>query len=364
MDEIIILVKGLDWKLLLTCFALLVSLFSLRENKKGKEEQKKLRQHQAIMQIDAKLNDAWDLMGGDVASETIVLFNSNRELNLAKRLIAECEKLDANYAPVFRHWSLYYKGRNLLEKSLKMAQKAVQLDPENALTYNTLGAALYELSRYDEAEKVFRKAVDLDPEDAVAYTNLGMALIEMNQTDEAETAFRKSLELDNEDASVHIRLGMALSILQRFEEAVKAFRKSIKLNPEDSNAHELLGTSFCGMKRYTEAEKAFRKSIELNPENVRALYNLGFSLIALEISEDFNFKYEPEAKDGHSKLSCLPDRVGRCKEAVTAFRKCINLGYEAQNAKEYSESVLLVIKAIESPIYRSFIHSSRQKICI
>ena len=63
------------------------------------------------------------------------------------------------------------------DKAEKLYNKAIELDPNNAVAYNNLGHLLYDkLNRPEEGEPLLRKAIELDPNNAVAYNNLGHLL--------------------------------------------------------------------------------------------------------------------------------------------------------------------------------------------
>jgi Flp pilus assembly protein TadD len=56
---------------------------------------------------------------------------------------------------------------------------------------------LNELKRHEEALAAFDRAIQLDPQNAVAYNNKGYVLQLLGRTVEAEEAFRKAQALDS-----------------------------------------------------------------------------------------------------------------------------------------------------------------------
>ena len=63
----------------------------------------------------------------------------------------------------------YREGR--LEEAEALLKKAIELNPQDAAAYNSLGTTLYYQKRYEEAIRSYEKAIELNPE-AVSYTHL------------------------------------------------------------------------------------------------------------------------------------------------------------------------------------------------
>ena len=62
--------------------------------------------------------------------------------------------------------------------------------------YNAEGYRLFQAADYVGAEGQFRKSIAANPESAVAYTNLGAALISQQRYDKAIAALQKAISLD------------------------------------------------------------------------------------------------------------------------------------------------------------------------
>jgi tetratricopeptide (TPR) repeat protein len=59
------------------------------------------------------------------------------------------------------------------------------------------GNALQDLGQYDEAIKSYDKALEIQPDFAITWLNRGIALLNLNRYDEAEKTFIKAIELGN-----------------------------------------------------------------------------------------------------------------------------------------------------------------------
>jgi|GEM_PF-533024 len=69
---------------------------------------------------------------------------------------------------------LYLQGDFVSAKS--HSKRSIELNPDNALAWNTLGNSLYRLHQLEEAIDCYDRAIDLDPLLAKAWHNKKMAL--------------------------------------------------------------------------------------------------------------------------------------------------------------------------------------------
>jgi len=103
------------------------------------------------------------------------------------------------------------------EKAVTLAQKqkAVDLEPENALYQISLGIKLHAMNRYDEALVAKQEAVKLEPENALYQNSLGITLYAMNRYDEALVAYQKAAELEPENRQYQSRLNITLNAMKK-----------------------------------------------------------------------------------------------------------------------------------------------------
>lgn len=81
-----------------------------------------------------------------------------------------------------------------LEDSLRLIEKAVSLDPENAAYIDSLGWVHYRLGRLDRAEAYLEKAARGSPGDPAILEHLGDVLAALGRSSQALDAYRKSME--------------------------------------------------------------------------------------------------------------------------------------------------------------------------
>jgi tetratricopeptide (TPR) repeat protein len=113
--------------------------------------------------------------------------------------------------------------------ALTIMRRAIALRPDDAAYWSSLGSALIEASRYDEAIEALRRACELDPEYTTAWYNLGLALVRCMRMDEAAIALRRAVSQSPELAiNARVMLGEMFRAEGRVDEAIAEYRATIE----------------------------------------------------------------------------------------------------------------------------------------
>jgi tetratricopeptide (TPR) repeat protein len=168
--------------------------------------------------------------------------------------------------------------RGQVNEALAHYQKALALQPDNALNHYNLGIALGKKGQTDEAIGQFQEALRLKPDDADTRNNLGTTLDEKGQIDAAIRQYQEALQLNPDHADAHNNLGAALVSKGQIDAAIRQFQEAVRLKPEHNDAHNNLGLAL-GMKGQTDAAiRQLQEAIRLKPESADAHYNLAVAL--------------------------------------------------------------------------------------
>ncbi len=99
----------------------------------------------------------------------------------------------------YRAQGMDYQRQGDLVTAMSFYQKAVELDPGYAVTYNDLGI-VYEAMRFtDRAEECYLKAVKLAPDYLSAYTNLALLYENKRDLEKAGYYWKKRADLGGAD---------------------------------------------------------------------------------------------------------------------------------------------------------------------
>lgn len=113
---------------------------------------------------------------------------------------------------------------NTLETRIQQFQQMAQADPDNELGHFSLGKALIEAQRFDEAVASLEKAVELNPKLSKAYQLLGEALDGANKRDRAVELVTRGVAIADEQGDRMPRDAMA-GMLREWGAPVPEFKE-------------------------------------------------------------------------------------------------------------------------------------------
>jgi len=223
---------------------------------------------------------------------------------------------------------LFSEGR--YEDALEESEKALKINPEDALVLSTKGAALGMLDRHEEALEAFDKALKIHPEDEFIPSLKGLALENLGRYEAALEALEKALEIHPEAASALSQKGRTLAYLGRNEGALEALNKALEINPKDEGALKVKGIALLELERYDEALDAAEKAKEVatsESSKIDAALTMIEAHIALDRKSDAVSEIE-KIKSGIPKQEpyLIEDFAGICLNLALGELKAENRG--------------------------------------
>jgi tetratricopeptide (TPR) repeat protein len=176
--------------------------------------------------------------------------------------VPEREQIDLQFA-----LGKAYADLKQHDRSFQHLRRAIELKPDYAEAHYTLGYALAEQGKLDDAVVYYRRALALAP-NANGHNNLGTTLEKQNKLDDAAAQFRRALELEPQHATAHYNLGNNLRVKGRYEEAIAHFKQSIAGRPDSADAWNNMGIALAEHGNLDEARDAYQKAVELDPTRV------------------------------------------------------------------------------------------------
>jgi adenylate cyclase len=157
-------------------------------------------------------------------------------------------------------------GPDHLERARELARKACEANELEAVSHLALGITLMWMRQLDEAERALRRAIDLDPNLAQAYGSLGSVRDFGGQHERAIKLFEQAMQLDPEfDLWIHL-CGRAQLALERYDEAEASFKRRLIRMPHSDVTRAYLSSLYGHTGRHEEARQLWRELMQINPK--------------------------------------------------------------------------------------------------
>ena len=157
--------------------------------------------------------------------------------------------------------------------------KAISLDKNNSFILQHYGVFLRVQGRYSEAEEYLEKALVMNPTEALIHKNLIFSAVRQSLYSKAEKYSRNFVKAYPKNDDANWLLGIALSNQGNNDEALKIFNKIIKRNPKYEAAYHALGDIYLKIGKLDEAEKVYRAAIIVRPDDIIGMECLGDLLL-------------------------------------------------------------------------------------
>jgi len=161
-------------------------------------------------------------------------------------------------------YNVYYrKARKANDESIKIIDRAIELNPNDFKKYNERGLAKYKLKRYEEAISDYNESIGLNPDYAGTYNYRGNAEFHLKEYVDAIKDYDEAIKLNPDYAKAYYNRGNAESALEQKEAAVKDYDEALRLKPDDADSYYNRGQAKSALGKKEEAEKDFAKAKEL-----------------------------------------------------------------------------------------------------
>ncbi len=154
-----------------------------------------------------------------------------------------------------------------LQRALEAADRAYQLDPQDARAVSVRAFALAQFGRADEALLLYERAVALNHNDAMAWFGISYANVTLGRQDLAIHAGREAIRLSPRDASLntfYVVLAAAYLYQGRDREALDMARRSALERPDHSVTHSWVASAAANLGEPDTARAAiaeFRRQL-------------------------------------------------------------------------------------------------------
>ena len=167
----------------------------------------------------------------------------------------------------------------LWRNSFTLFKHALAVTPPNLPIEDSLGIALDNSGRYDEAAAHFEKALQVQSDHYEVLVDMGVTRYHQGCLAEAIECYQAAIRSRPGAPDAHAQLGLALWKQNRNEAAYDEVRRASQLAPKDGNIRNYLGIALGRLGRFPEAIDQLHEALRLNPNSADAHNNLGLALL-------------------------------------------------------------------------------------
>ncbi|MGH7849151.1 MAG: tetratricopeptide repeat protein, partial [Thermodesulfobacteriota bacterium] len=201
--------------------------------------------HAAGVKSDSAQADEPFISPAAPKNEAYYHFAASRMLYLDNRIpesLAEltlAEQHDPSSAYLKYNLALMCMSTGRMQDALAKLEESIETDPEFAPSFTLLGkiyASSQEPGDREKSVRILQRAVDLDPDDAESLLFLGIMDTESGNYDSAEVRFRRITELYPDNEKGYYFLGKLYFEKGDYTRAEENYKKALDLNPSFASA--------------------------------------------------------------------------------------------------------------------------------
>ena len=190
-----------------------------------------------------------------------------------------------------------------------------------------------QLGYWQSAYELWSHAVDVTKNSYIAEENLGVTLIALKRFDEALPHLQNAARIRPNDPWSHMNVASDLALSGHKREAIPTYEATIPLITDPKmllQTYEILGRLYGELEFYSQARANYEDALRINPRQASARD----ALAKIEFSEALRNVAESPSGEGYLRLGKLLQQAGRLPEALTAYKKALELDPKLREARK------------------------------
>ena len=255
---------------------------------------------------------------------------------------------------LWRRYQTFEKRPAVASAATAAVMKAIEIDPDDASVYYSLGNMQFLTGRYPDAVRSLQRSLALQPDDDETHRLFGRVLAASGDVEGALAELRRAIDL-RPDWNSYYTLGVVLYSHSRYRDALTALQKATELQPTSSDAYLMLGTTYHAIGDLPQAIGNYEHAARLG-SNAIAYANLALAYYTAKRYTEARDAYLEAIKRNERKASLRRDlgdvyvRLGRDREARAAYQKAIELAREDLTVNPRDALSVVLIALCEAKI--------------
>ena len=229
-----------------------------------------------MLSSDIKFNNQNTI--DDFLGQIINLYNNKK----FKKVIFYSNKYLEKHPPSHKLYNILgitYNKLNNNTLACDCYSKAINIDPNFAVSYFNLGSLFHEQNSFEHAIKYYKKAISLNPNYIDAIFNLAIVFKENGEVNKAIGFYKSLLKKDYNHIDTHYNLGIIFKEINRFSSSIFHFNEVLKIKPIYLDTFIKLGSLYQKIKNFEKAIYYYLQECKINKYNYMAYYLMGNTYI-------------------------------------------------------------------------------------
>jgi len=174
-------------------------------------------------------------------------------------------QLDSELADGYATLGLLRRDQNQIEESIELLEKALGLNPNDALVMVWLGSRYSNIGRFTDAEALFARAYEIDPLNTFVSGAYASLKAETGDTEGAIALVKRNITLEPDTPLPYTTLSQLYTANGRLDLAVPPLLQAIELTPGSAQHLEGLATLYLFLEDEEMAESYMSQARAINP---------------------------------------------------------------------------------------------------
>jgi len=263
-----------------------------------------------------------------------VLLDKGRAVE-ALGLLKKLENIEAGNYELFIAKGMAYGILGDIQGALKMFDKALALDPDDAeYILFSITSVLQNLNYYRQMIPYMLKLIELEPDFKAHLYDLAFAYEKIDDFENSIKYYLEYLEDDPFSDSAWYNLGIIYNKLDMYDKAMEAYDFALAINSQNTFALFNKGNILNYIEKYDEAIQVYHEYIENEPDSFEAMTYLAECYEKMDNFEMAGKYYQeaidlaPDYADPWFGLGVLAFDSDNIEDSILYFRKAVRLDDE------------------------------------
>jgi TolB-like protein/Tfp pilus assembly protein PilF len=171
-------------------------------------------------------------------------------------------------------------AKDTFRKAKEAARKAIDLDGELGEAHGSLAHVRLHDWDWEGLEADFERAIDLNPAQAIVYYWYGEFLMSRGRPEEAIAVTQKAQQTDPLSPVIGSSLAMILYLARRYDQAAVVLERTREINPDHFLPHLRMGLIRIQQRKYDEAILELKTAVSLADQSTETLAALAMAYAA------------------------------------------------------------------------------------